>query len=154
MSITNLLPTYPPVALDPVELITTVYASLPEDKQRTIKPHDLRARTIDAWFWKRDNWIVNVGELAQKTAPGITGQAETILDALYEVNEEYASQIELGDADFDGYTLGFALAVLRWNELDRAGLIPDFDWTDAQVQAWVDGYGVEVPDANGQYRLF
>ena len=153
MSITSLLPTYPPVALDPAELIKTVYASLPEEKQRTIKPHDLRARTIDAWFWKRDNWIVDVGELAQK-APGITEKAEAIIDAMYKVNERYASKIELGDADFDGYTLGFALAVLRWNELDRAGLIPDFDWTDAQVQAWIDGYGVEVPDANGQYRLF
>lgn len=154
MSITSLLPTYPPVALDPAELIKMVYASLPEEKQRTIKPHDLRARTIDAWIWKRDNWIVNAGELAAQTAPEITSHAETIIDALYQVSEEYASQLELGDADFDSYTLGFALAVLRWNELDRAGIIPDFDWTDQQVQAWIDSHAVEVPDANGQYRLF
>lgn len=154
MSITDLLPTYPPVALDPVKLITEVFASLPESRRKTIKPENLRSLTIDAWHWKRDNWICDVGELAQKTAPAIAEQAEPILDALYQINEEYASTVELGDADLDGYTLGFALAVLRWHELDKAGQIPDFDWTDAQVREWMDGHSVEIPDANGQFRLF
>lgn len=154
MSITNLLPKYPPIALDPANLITEVYASLPETKQRTVKPQDLRVKTIDAWIDRRDHWIVTVGEYAAQKAPGITEHAETIVDALCQVNEEYASQIELGDSDFDGFALGFALAVLRWNELDQAGMIPDFDWTDDQVQAWINNHAVEVPDVNGQFRLF
>lgn len=154
MSITDLLPTYPPVALDPVKLITEVFASLPESKRKTIKPENLRSLAIDAWYWRRDNWICDVGEEVQATMPTISEKAEPILDALYQVNEEYASSIELGDADLDGYTLGFALAVLRWHELDQTGQIPDFDWSDAQVQAWVDNRSVEVPDANGQFRLF
>lgn len=154
MSITNLLPTYPPIALDPAKLIAEVFAGLPEAKRKTIKPESLRSLTIDAWYWKRDNWICDVGELTQQTAPAIAEQAEPILDALYHVNEAYASSIELGDADLDPFTLGFALAVLRWNELDRAGQIPDFDWTDARIQEWMDGHSVEIPDANGQFRLF
>lgn len=154
MSITTILPTYPPIALDPTQLIAEVFVSLPEAKRKIIKPENLRSLTIDAWYWKRDNWICDVGELAQRTVPTIAEQSEQILDALYQVNEEYASSIELGDADFDGYTLGFALAVLHWHELDEAGQIPDFDWSDAQVQAWVDSQSVEVPDANGQFRLF
>ena len=154
MSITTLLPTYPPIALDPAYLLAEVFAAMPEAKRKAIKPHNLRSLAIDAWFWKRDNWICDVGELAQQTVPTITDQSEQILDALYQVNEDYADSIELGDADFDGYTLGFALAVLRWYELDQAGQIPDFAWTDAQIQEWIDGHSVEVPDTNGQFRLF
>lgn len=154
MSITAILPTYPPVALDPAYLIAEVFAALPEAKRETIKPENLRSITIDAWYWKRDNWICDVGELAQRTVPTIAEQSEIILDALYQVNEEYASSIELGDADLDGYTLGFALAVLRWHELDQAGQIPDFDWSDAKIQEWVNSRSVEIPDVHGQFRLF
>lgn len=88
MSITSFLPTYPPIALDPARLIAEVFATLPEAKRKTIKPENLRSLTIDAWYWKRDNWICDVGELAQQTVPTITDQSKQILDALYQVMVE------------------------------------------------------------------
>lgn len=48
MSITTILATYPPIALDPAKLIAEVFAALPEAKRKTIKPESLRSLTIDA----------------------------------------------------------------------------------------------------------